>query len=152
MADVPHTFKTFKPALEESLEYFWEHFSVYAVPMPLGPEPLGSPLLEVLTPLGPVWAFDRGLTLVAGGNIPILLHGQVEEWRPEAMPTPLRYLGGGCYEASGRVVERLGGAFFLLQLGGEAEALTLLLADLEPPPVGAEGTARLAPPLMAFRP
>lgn len=152
MADAPHTFKTFRPALEESLEYFWEHFSAYAVPMPLGPEPLGSPLLEVLTPLGPVLAFDRGLTPVMGGDLPILLHGQVEEWRPEAGHTPLRYLGGGRYEASGWVVERLGGPFFLLRLGGEAEILTLLLAALEPPPVGAEGTARLAPPLMAFRP
>ncbi|RIH93348.1 hypothetical protein Mgrana_00792 [Meiothermus granaticius NBRC 107808] len=152
MKDVPPAIKTFKPVLEESLEYFWEQFSSYALPMPLSPEPLGSPLLEVLTPLGPVWAFDRGLTPIGGESPPILLHGQVERWEPEPMSPPLRYLGGGRYQVSGRVVERLGGAFFLLRIGGGAEALTLLLADLEPPPVGAEGTAWLAPPLMAFRP
>lgn len=152
MADTARAYKTFRPALEESLEGFWEHFSPYARPFPLGPEPVGSPLLEVLTPLGPVLAFDRGLTPLPAGEVPILLHAQVEAWREEPSPTALRHLGGGRYEAAGQVTERLGGPFFLLRLGNEPGALTLLLADLEPPPLGGQGTARLAPPLMAFRP
>ncbi|MER3555125.1 MAG: hypothetical protein C4331_12475 [Meiothermus sp.] len=151
MTDAARSFKTFRPALEESLDLFWEHFSPYATPFPLSPEPMGSPLLEVLTPLGPVLAFDRSLTPLPRGNVPILLHAQVEEWREEAAGSALRHLDGGRYEAVGRVEARLGGPFFLFKVGTDPESLTLLLADLEPPPSGSVGTARLAPPLMAFR-
>lgn len=153
MSNAVSPITTFKPALEESLEYFWEHFSAYAVSFTLSPEPMGSPLLEILTPLGPVLAFDRGLTPLPNENIPILLHAQVERWQDDPTAQPiLRHLGGGRYEAVGRVVERLGGAFFLLEIASQSESLTLLLAGLEPPPLGSQGVARLAPPLMAFRP
>lgn len=142
-------------ALEESPEYFWEQFSPYAASYPVSPEPLGSPLLEVLTPLGPIYTFDRGLVPYTASLTQIILHGQVESWQESPQNNPLNHLGGGRYELCGAVSEMLGRGLFVLELAQSTESLEkvkVLLYSPHPPVVGQVITARLLPPLMAFRP
>lgn len=143
-----------RSALEESPEYFWERFSAYAQTWPVSPEPLGSPVLEVLTPLGPLLVFDRTLPPVRPGETPLLLHGQVESWEASPPPHGIRHLGGGRYQLTGQVEAWLEDGFFLLQLAdpGSEARLRLLLVAAEPPPEGSGVAVRLRPPLMAFRP
>ncbi|RIH87608.1 hypothetical protein Mlute_00918 [Meiothermus luteus] len=141
--------------LEEGPEYFWERFSAYAQSFPVSPEPVGSPLIEVVTPLGPLYAFDRGLAPFSGGETPLILHGQVELWEEvQGQREAVRRLEGGRYAFSGQVEAVLEPPFFVLRvLGPEGQAgFRLVLAALEPPPAGGWVVVRLRPPLMAFRP
>lgn len=140
--------------LEESPEYFWERFSQYAQTWPVSPEPLGSPLLEVLTPLGPLFAFDRTLVPFSGSETPLIFHGQVEHWEVAQNTNAVQHLGGGWYQITGQVEAVLDSSFFVLQvegLGSEIR-LHLVLAAQNPPSVGSWVTVQLVPPLMVFRP
>ncbi|WP_299430844.1 hypothetical protein [uncultured Meiothermus sp.] len=140
--------------LEESPEYFWERFSQYAQTWPVSPEPLGSPLLEVLTPLGPLFAFDRTLAPLSGSETPLILHGQVEHWETAQNTSAVQHLKGGQYRMTGQVESVLDASFFVLQLegsGGETP-LRLVLAAQNLPGAGSWVTVRLLPPLMVFRP
>ncbi|GEM84503.1 MAG: hypothetical protein KatS3mg074_053 [Meiothermus sp.] len=140
--------------LEESPEYFWERFSQYAQTWPVSPEPLGSPLLEVLTPLGPLFAFDRTVVPFSGDETPLIFHGQVEHWEATQNTNALQHLGGGRYRMTGRVEAVLDATFFVLQVPGQGGeiALQLVLAAPNPPGVGSWITVQLNPPLMVFRP
>lgn len=139
--------------LEESPEYFWERFSQYAQAWPVSPEPLGSPLLEVLTPLGPLFAFDRTLVPLSGSETPLIFHGQVEHWEATQNTNALQHLGGGRYQITGRVEAVLDATFFVLQVEGNgSETLQMVLAAPNPPDMGSWITVQLVPPLMVFRP
>jgi hypothetical protein len=140
--------------LEESPESFWERFSRYAQSWPVSPEPLGSPLLEVLTPWGPLFVFDRALTPFSGEETPLILHGQVERWEEATELPTIELLAGGRYLVRGRVGDVPEPQYFVLQVEGPnaGKGLWLLLADPHPPSPGALVQAHLAPPLMAFRP
>jgi len=143
-----------RAVLEESPESFWERFSQYAQSWPVCPEPLGSPLLEVLTPWGPLFVFDRTLTPFSGKETPLILHGQVEHWEEATGLPTIELQVGGRYLVRGRVGEVPDPQYFVLQLEGSnaGKSLWLLLAHLHPPGPGALVQAYLAPPLMAFRP
>ncbi|RDI94690.1 hypothetical protein DV704_10320 [Meiothermus sp. QL-1] len=139
--------------LEESPEEFWQRFGRFAQPLPVCPEPLGSPVLEVLTPLGPLYAFDRGLIPLWGGSPSLLLHGQVEHWEEgPSLRAFVRDLGGGRYALGGRVGALVERGFFLLELPAEGKVVRVLLAADHPPAPDTWVTAWLRPPLMAFRP
>ncbi|MCS7067384.1 MAG: hypothetical protein RMK51_01970 [Meiothermus sp.] len=140
--------------LEESPEYFWERFSAYAQTWPVSPEPLGSPLLEVLTPLGPLFAFDRTLVPFSGSETPLIVHGQVEHWEATQTTPALQHLGGGRYQMTGRVEAVLNKAFFVLQVQGPGNETPLqaVLAAPNPPDLGSWVSVQLRAPLMVFRP
>jgi hypothetical protein len=143
-----------RTVLEESPEYFWERFSQYAQTWPVSPEPLGSPLLEVLTPVGPLFAFDRTLVPFAGSETPLLFHGQVAHWESAQNNPPAQHLGGGRYQMTGLVEAVLDELFFVFRvegLGSEA-GLRLVLSAQNPPSVGGWATVYLMSPLMVFRP
>jgi hypothetical protein len=144
----------YRAALEESPEHFWERFSQYAQTWPISPEPLGSPLLEVLTSLGPLFAFDRCLAPLSGSVTPLIFHGQVEDWNPDQNTNNVQHLGGGRYQFTGQVQAVLDASFFVLQVESPNSEphLRLVLGALDPPGVGSWVTVRLAPPLMVFRP
>jgi hypothetical protein len=135
-------------ALEDSAEGFWERFSAHAQEWPIAPEPVGSPILELLTPAGILYAFDRGLTPAPRGPLRVLLHGVVEA-SEHSESTGLSYLGGGRYELRGQVVRGLERGLYLFAVG-RPEVL-FVLASSQPLPPGLLAV-RLAPPLMAFRP
>ncbi len=140
--------------LEESPEYFWARFSQYAQTWPVSPEPLGSPLLEVLTPVGPLYAFDRTLVPFAGSETPLILHGQVAHWDTTQNTQTVQHLGGGRYQMTGQVEAVLDEIFFVFQvesLGNEAW-VRLVLAAQNPPSVGSWITIQVVSPLMVFRP
>ncbi|MDX2006844.1 MAG: hypothetical protein SFU83_16350 [Meiothermus sp.] len=137
--------------LEDSPDYFWERFSAYAGRLAIGPEPTGSPMLELITPFGPLYTFDRGLVPVSGGSAEVLLHGQVEQWSQAEGEPRVQYIGQGRYELSGQVEELPGGTFFVLRVDEGPASLRFLLSSSNPPTRGAQVTARLAPPLMSFR-
>ncbi len=143
-----------KSTLEDAPEYFWERFSAYAQTWPVSPEPLGSPVLEVLTPWGPLFVFDRSLLPIRTGQTPLILHGQVESWQAGPNTPALQHQGGGRYRLVGQVEAVLDIPFFVLQLtqpkGGAG--LRLVLAASDPPSAGQWVEVHLKPPLMAFRP
>lgn len=137
-------------ALEDSPESFWERFSPYAQTWPVSPEPLGSPLLEVLTPWGPLFAFDRTPTLFSGEEALLIVHGQVERWEPASEAPTVEHLGGGRYKVVGRVEEVLDTQYFVVELNSEKNLQIILAAGNLPSPA-ALIKAYLAPPLMVFR-
>jgi hypothetical protein len=143
-----------RAALEESPEYFWERFSQYAQTWPISPEPLGSPLIEVLTSLGPLFAFDRGLAPLSGGVTQVIFHGQVEDWHRAQNTSAAQHLGGGRYQFTGQVETVLDASCFVLQVESpnSEKRLRLVLAAPNPPGAGSWVTVILAPPLMVFRP
>ncbi|WP_243454915.1 hypothetical protein [Meiothermus sp. CFH 77666] len=154
MSVMEAAFRPNRAALEESPEYFWERFSGYAQTWPVCPEPLGSPLLEVLTPLGPLYAFDRTLVHFSGSETPVIVHGEVEHWEATQDTNALQHLGGGRYQMTGRVQAVLDATYFVLQVqgsGGES-SLQVVLAASNLPGVGSWITVQLKPPLMVFRP
>lgn len=134
--------------LEDSAESFWERFSAYAQEWPIAPEPLGSPILELLTPAGVLYAFDRGLTPTPRSPLRVLLHGVVEAVE-DTEANGFSHLGGGRYELRGRVVRGLERGFYLFAVGNPE--VLFVLASSQPLPPGPLAV-RLAPPLMAFRP
>ncbi len=140
--------------LEESPEYFWERFSQYAQTWTVSPEPLGSPMLEVLTPLGPLFVFDRTLLPFSGSESLLILHGQVEHWETTQSTSAVQHLGGGRYRLTGLVEAVLDAGFYVLKVEGSngGADLRLLLAAQDLPEPGSRVTVTLAPPLMAFRP
>ncbi|KIQ55370.1 hypothetical protein [Meiothermus taiwanensis] len=140
-------------ALEDSPESFWERFAQYAQTWPVSPEPLGSPVLEVLTPWGVLYLFDRGITPFFGGEASLLIHGQVVHWEAASEAPAIEHLGGGRYKVRGRVEALLDNRYFLLGLAGAGQEnrLHLVLAGSRLPELGTPIQAHLAPPLMAFR-
>lgn len=143
-----------RTVLEESPEYFWERFSQYAQTWPVSPEPLGSPLLEVLTPVGPLFAFDRTLVPFAGSETPLIFHGQVAHWEAAQNTHTVQHLGGGRYQMTGQVEAVLDEPFFVFQVQspGSESWLRLVLAAQNPPSAGSWVTVQLVSPLMVFRP
>lgn len=139
--------------LEDSPESFWERFSQYAQIWPVSPEPLGSPVLEVLTPWGVLYVFDRSLTPFAGEKALLIIHGQVERWEVVSGIPAIEHLGGGRYRVQGRVEAVLDSRYFLLGLAEAQQEgrLHLVLASSRLPELGAPIQAQLASPLMAFR-
>ncbi len=114
MARPPLDPKARRGAIEESPEEFLRRFLEHRLEVDLLPEPWGSPLLEALTPLGPLYAFDRGAPPAPVGPTPVLLHG-VAEW--------VRPLEGEAYLKRVRDRYRLGGearelgeGFYLLEV------------------------------------
>lgn len=141
--------------IEESPEYFWEQYSPYAATFQVSPEPMGSPLLEVLTPLGPIFVFDRGLVPHTAANMQLILHGQAERWEEGQQTSPLNHLGGGRYELAGQVTEAMARGFFVLEVAQSPDAsekLKILLYAEQAPQAGQWVIVQVAPPLMAFRP
>ncbi|MDT7920161.1 MAG: hypothetical protein RQ868_06165 [Meiothermus sp.] len=145
---------TRRGALEDSPESFWERFSSYAQSWPVSPEPMGSPMLEVLTPWGPLFVFDRALTPFSGEETPLIFHGQVERWEEATEAPTIEPLGGGRYLVRGRVGDVLDAQYFVLQVESpnDEKNLQMILAAPSPPGPGTPVRAYLAPPLMAFRP
>lgn len=139
--------------LEDSPESFWERFSQYAQIWPVSPEPLGSPVLEVLTPWGVLYVFDRSLTPFSGEKALLIIHGQVERWEVASEASAIEHLGGGRYRVQGRVEAVLDSRYFLLDLAGAQQEgrLHLVLASSRLPELGTPIQAHLASPLMAFR-
>lgn len=128
--------------IEESPESFLERFSQHLEEVFLFPEPWGSPLLEVKTPAGVVYAFDRGAPPAPSGPVRALLHGVAEAvgpWEGEAF---LRREGPR-YRLGGRATP-LGEGFYLLEAG-----IRVVVYWEGPMPERAE--ALLIPPLMLFR-
>jgi hypothetical protein len=123
-------------SLEDSPDYFWERFSSHTTRLGIGPEPLGSPMLELITPFGPLYTFDRGVVPLHGGVVEVLLHGQVEEWQTGEAEPRVQYLGQGRYELGGQVEELLGTDFFVLGLNDQEVTLRVLLSSSELPPRG----------------
>jgi len=144
---------TRRVTLEDSPEAFWERFSSYAQTWPISPEPLGSPLLEVLTPWGPLFVFDRTLAPCSGEAALMIFHGQVERWEVVSEGTAIEHLGGGRYRVKGQVGDVLDAHFFVLKLESVSSEKNLLmvLAAPNPPNAGAVVRVDLAPPLMVFR-
>lgn len=137
--------------LEDTPEAFWEQFAGLATPVTLYPQPLFSPLIEVQSPIGVLYAFDRGLSPLPPGAIQLLFHAQLESWQPAEGQGRLSHTGSGCYEAVGQVKQALGGPFYLLEIARDANnALPILVAasGLE---TGQIIQAQLRPPLMVFR-
>lgn len=133
--------------LEDSPEGFWEHYSEYAVVLGVSPEPMGSPMLELLTPYGPLFVFDRGLVPLSASSERFILHGQVKSWQETQRDPGVEHLGGGAYRLTGQVSQHLDGICFLLQIG----SLPVVLAGQDKPNPGSTVEATLYPPLMAFR-
>ncbi len=140
--------------LEDSPEYFWERFSQYAQTWPVSPEPLGSPLLEVLTPLGPLFAFDRTLVPFTGHETPLVFHAQVDRWELAQSGASVQPLGGGRYRMTGQVETVLDELFFVfrVQTPSSETYVRLVLSAQNPPAPGNWITLELLPPLMVFRP
>lgn len=133
--------------LEDSPEGFWERFSEHAVVLGVSPEPLGSPMLELLTPYGPLFVFDRGLIPLSSSSERFILHAQVKSWQDTRREPSVEHLGGGRYQLVGQVSQHLSGVCFVLQVG----SLPLVLAGQDKPSLGSTVEATLYPPLMAFR-
>lgn len=138
-------------ALEDSPEAFWERFSVWAVLVVVYAQPTFSPLIEVQSPVGMVYVFDRGLSPLPTGEVQMLLHGQVDTWQVGVGPGRLSHLGGGRYEAVGQVKQGLGGPFFVLEIVRDSASLPLLIASPSGLELGQTVQVQLRPPLMAFR-
>jgi len=138
-------------ALEDNPETFWEKFSAYAMILAINPEPIGSPVLELLTPLGPILVFDRGLSPISGSTGAFVLHGQIDQWEISQQPFNIEHTGRGKYSLVGQVTEQLEQSFIVVRITPEEPAFNLVLAAQELPPVGATVRADLRPPLMAFR-
>lgn len=140
-------------ALEDSPESFWERFCNFAQTWPVSPEPLGSPLLEVLTPWGPLFVFDRTLTPFSGEAALLILHGQALDWEPAPATPAIEHLGGGRYQVTGRVAQVLDPQYFVLEVDGEKNEgnLQIVVAAANSPSPGMQIRAQLASPLMVFR-
>ncbi|WP_297560396.1 hypothetical protein [Meiothermus sp.] len=140
-------------ALEDSPESFWERFSNYAQTWPVSPEPMGSPLLEVLTPWGPLFVFDRTLTPFSGEEALFIVHGQALHWEPTSDAPSVEHLGGGRYKVTGRVEKVLDAHYFVLELddASNEKNLQIVLAAANSPSPGMLIKVHLAPPLMVFR-
>jgi hypothetical protein len=139
--------------IEDDPEHFWERFCAFAVEFGVAPEPLGSPLLEVITPLGTLYAFDRSLASY-GSKAKGILHAQVQTWQSLEAEAPAPqsaiHKGGGRYELSGVVENHIDKHFFVLN-AGTPPACRFVLWGEQVPEVGLTIKALLAPPLMVFR-
>ncbi len=132
-------------AFEESPDTFYQRFSSYAVPVELLPQPYGYPLLEALTPIGVIYAFDRGAPPTPIGRADVLFAATAASFRYRSGRPQLEQLPGGRARLTGKVRERLGTDAFLFDVG-----IPLVLNSSEPLEVGAALEVLTAPVLMAF--
>lgn len=131
---------------EESPEAFWERFAEHAVGVELMPLPANAVVLEVVTPQGVLYPFDRGAPPPPSGRAEVVLHAVVSSFRHLTRRPGLQQEEGGRHLVWGRVLRDLGDGFYLVNAG-----LPLVLASAEPLEVGADLELRTEPPLMAFR-
>lgn len=131
-------------SLEDHPDSFFERYAAHAIEAELLPQPTGSPLAEVLTPLGVLLAFDRGLPPAHFGPQKVLLHGVVEAVEYGPVQVGFERKAGGRYELRALVQRGLGQGMYLVDAG----VPIVVSGALE---VGQEATLTLSPPLMAFR-
>ncbi|WP_457631116.1 hypothetical protein [Oceanithermus sp.] len=131
---------------EESPEVFWQRYLEHAASVELLPVPYGSPLLEALTPIGPVYAFDRGAPPAPVGRVNVIFAAAVESFRYRSGPARLQPAGGGRTLLAGKILRDLGGGAYLFDAG-----IPLVLHAAEPLESGAPLEVVAAPPLMLFR-
>lgn len=132
---------------EEGPETFGERFAQFALAAELLPQPFGYPLLEVVTPVGVLYPFDRGAPPAPTGKVELILHATVASFRYRKQEPRIQPLAGGRYRLSGRIVREVEPHFYLLDCG-----VPLLLASEEPLETGMAAVIITEPPLMAFRP
>lgn len=148
MARPPLDPKERRGAIEESPEEFLRRFLEHRMEVELSPEPWGCPLLEALTPLGPLYAFDRGAPPAPVGRALVLLHG-VAEWARPLLGEPYLERARDRYRLGGEAAP-LGGGFYLLRIPGpRGEGVKLVVYWEGEMPGRAE--VGLLPPLMLFR-
>ncbi|WP_457638342.1 hypothetical protein [Oceanithermus sp.] len=133
-------------AYEESPEDFWRQFSKYAVAVELLPVPYGYPVVEALTPIGAVYAFDRGAPPTPAGRQEALFAAFVDSFRYRRARPGLHPLQGGRTLISGKVLKKFAEDTYLFDSG-----LPLILSSGEPLEIGAPIELIAAPPLMLFR-
>ena len=120
--------------VEESPEEFLARVAAHRVEVRLYPEPWGSPLLEVQTPAGFVYAMDRGAPPAPVGEARVLFHGLARK--------VARAQGKEGVLGTARPLEK---GFYLLL----ARGLPVVVHWEGPMPEEAE--VLLWPPLMLFR-
>lgn len=129
--------------VEESPEEFLARFAAYRVEVRLYPEPWGSPLLEVQTPAGFVYAMDRGAPPAPVGEARVLFHGLARKvTRAQGKEGVFRE--GAAYRLVGTARPLEEGFYLLL-----ARGLPVVVHWEGPMPEEAE--VLLWPPLMLFR-
>jgi hypothetical protein len=133
-----------RTVLEEDPETFWDRFSEYSIRARLVSRGWFDPLLEVVTPQGVLYAFDRTLAPLNPGEQQVLLHAHLKAVQPASPGASyFRYLprGGYRFEGFAREISSILSLF-------ECKEVRLLLAG---PPLAGWVQVELAPPLMAFR-
>jgi len=132
-------------AFEEDPDTFYQRFAAYALPVEILPQPYGYSLLETLTPIGVIYAFDRGAPPSPVGHANVLFAATVASFRYRSGRPRLEQLPGGSARLAGKVREKLGEDAFLFDVG-----IPLVLNSYEPLEVGASLEVVTAPVLMAF--
>jgi len=133
-------------AFEESPDDFWLQFSEFATTVELLPVPYGYPVVEALTSIGAVYAFDRGAPPAPVGRLEVVFAASVDSFRYRNARPGLQPLAGGRTLASGKVLKKLADEAYLFDAG-----LPLIINSREPLEVGAPIELVAAPPLMLFR-
>lgn len=138
--------------LEDSPEQFWERFSSGAQAFEAAPEPMGSPLLELITPFGPIFAFDRGLSPLQDSVPTVLLCGQAESIQnAENSNHQIENLGKGRYKITGLTEPSEDKNHFWIICQSPSGSVKVLVSFTEKPQFPAVVCANLFAPLMAFR-
>jgi len=131
---------------EESPESFWGKYAKFAIPVELLPSPYGYALIEALTPLGPIYAFDRGSPPTPVGRHDALFAAHLQKFRIRAAPAGLVMKPKGQLLLSGKIKHQLADGTYLYDIG-----IPFILNSYErlEPGIGVEVVT--APPLMLFR-
>ena len=133
-------------AFEESPEIFWQRFTDFAIPAEIMPVPYGYPLVEALTQIGAVYAFDRGAPPTPVGRLDVLFACSLENFRYRHSRPQLQRMPAGRTMLAGKVLRQLDDYTYLFDVG-----IPLIINSHEPLEVGASLEVVAAPPLMVFR-
>ena len=131
---------------EESPDVFWQRFSEYAITGEILPVPYGYPLLEVITTIGAVYAFDRGAPPAPTGFQEVLFAGAVKSFKNNNEPKGMQQIKGGYSILKGKVLRELEDETYLFDVG-----ILIILNSEEPLQVGVSLEVVIEPPLMIFR-
>jgi len=133
-------------AFEESPDTFWQRFSANAIPVEMLPVPYGCPLVEIITPIGVVYAFDRGAPPSPVGSVDVLIAATLENYRFHSDKKEIYPLNGGRTKLVGKVLRKLTENAYLFDVG-----IPIIVNSGEPLEVGSGLEITAAPPLMLFR-
>jgi len=131
---------------EESPEVFWEKYAEFAVPAELLPFSQGYAVTEAVTPIGSIYAFDRGAPPTPSGHQNVLFAAALESFRVRNTAPGITPLPGGRTLLSGQVRRRLDAVSYLFDAG-----IPLILNSAEALEDGLGLEIVAAPPLMLFR-